>query len=210
METHENTKQKILKTATNLFAYKGFNSVSVREICKKAGVSLCMISYYFGGKQELYHAIIDDLIKKQTQYAHTFFDFSLDPRTLEKQEQVDLLGQLLERFIDFFYSNISEDLILLLLEEQQNPKFNAKTPAFDYLSKVVAAVFNMEENSKEAVYQNLFIISQINCLRIFPAFSIRLLGQDSFNQEDITIVKSNIKRYINLMLKDKNIGGSLK
>ncbi len=66
MEKDENSKQKILSAATKLFAHKGFDAVSVREICKEANANLCLISYHFGGKQELYNAIIDDLIEKQT------------------------------------------------------------------------------------------------------------------------------------------------
>ena len=50
----ENSKDKILKSAAKLFAQKGFDGVSIREICKDADVNICMVSYYFGGKQELY------------------------------------------------------------------------------------------------------------------------------------------------------------
>lgn len=205
MEKDENSKQKILNSATKLFANKGFDAVSVREICKDAGVNLCMISYYFGGKKELYNAIIDDLVEKQTQYANTFLDLSIEPKELSKQEQIDLLFVILDKFVDFFYSNISSDLILLLLKEQQNPEFNFKSPTFEYLRKVISAVFNLEVNSKESVYQTLFIISQLNSPKIFPAFSLRLLGQDTFNQEDIKIIRNNIKFYINLILKEKKI-----
>ncbi len=205
MEKDENSKQKILSVATKLFAHKGFDAVSVREICKEANANLCLISYHFGGKQELYNAIIDDLIEKQTRYANTFLDFSVNPRTLKKQEQIELLYTVLDKFIDFFYSKITNDLILLLLKEQQSPDCRIKTPAFEYLKKLIGAVFNLEENSRELVYQTLFIISQLNSPRIFPAFSLRQLGQDTFNEQDIKIIRDNIKFYINLTLKEKGI-----
>ncbi len=205
MEKDENSKQKILNAATKLFAHKGFDAVSVREICKEANANLCLISYHFGGKQELYNAIIDDLIEKQTRYANTFLDFSVNPRTLKKQEQIELLYTVLDKFIDFFYSKITNDLILLLLKEQQSPDCRMKTPAFEYLKKLIGAVFNLEENSRELVYQTLFIISQLNSPRIFPAFSLRQLGQDTFNEQDIKIIRDNIKFYINLTLKEKGI-----
>ena len=201
----KNSKQRILEAATKLFAQNGFDAVSTRKICKKASVNLCMISYYFGGKQELYDAIIDDLIEKHTQYAKTFMDISVNPKNLTKQEQINMLLTMLDKFIDFFYSNISSDLIILMLKEQQNPNFTLNSPVFDYLRKVVACVFNKDENSKEAIYKTLFIISQINSPKIFPAFSLRLLGQDTFTQEDIKIIRNNIIFYINLMLKEEGI-----
>ena len=205
MQKDENSKQKILTSATKLFANKGLDAVSVREICKNANVNLCLISYYFGGKQELYNAIIQDLIEKQTQYASTFMDMSKNPRELKKQEQIDLLFKILDKFIDFFYSKISSDLILLLLKEQQNPNWNINPPVLEYFRKVIGAVFNLEDNSRELIYQTLFIISQVNSPRVFPAFSLRALGQNEFCKEDIDLIRNNIKYYVNLLLKEKNI-----
>lgn len=207
METKnkEQSKQRIIKEATRLFAHKSFEAVSIREICKNAEVNICMISYYFGGKQELYNAIINDLIEKQTKYVSSFLDLNTEPKTLSKDAQIDLLFKSLDIFIDFFYSNVSDDLILLLLKEQQNQNFIPKSPSLEYFGKLVANVFGLKETSKEAIYQTLFIISQVNSPRIFPAFSLRLLRQDTFLPEDIKIIRNNVKLYIKLMLKEKEI-----
>lgn len=45
--------------AENLFAEKGFNGTSVRDIAEKAGINLAMVSYYFGSKEKLLEAIFD-------------------------------------------------------------------------------------------------------------------------------------------------------
>ena len=50
----------LIKTATILFSEKGFNGVSVREIASLAGVNVSMISYYFGGKEGLYGAVLNE------------------------------------------------------------------------------------------------------------------------------------------------------
>jgi TetR/AcrR family transcriptional regulator len=50
----------LLAVATPLFAEKGFNGVSVREIAGFAGVNVSMISYYFGGKEGLYGAVLTE------------------------------------------------------------------------------------------------------------------------------------------------------
>ncbi len=53
-----NEKQvQIIEEAENLFAEKGFNGTSVREIAAKADVNVAMISYYFGSKDKLLEAI---------------------------------------------------------------------------------------------------------------------------------------------------------
>lgn len=75
----ENSKEKILAAATKLFAQKGFDGVSIREICKEAEVNICMISYYWGGKKELYQGIIEDLLERQIAYTKTFLNYDQSP-----------------------------------------------------------------------------------------------------------------------------------
>jgi TetR/AcrR family transcriptional regulator len=50
----------LIAATTPLFAAKGFNGVSVRELAKAAGVNISMISYYFGGKEGLYAAVLNE------------------------------------------------------------------------------------------------------------------------------------------------------
>ncbi len=206
MEKIDNSKERILSAAVKLFAEKGYEGTSIREICKLANANICLISYYWGGKRELYQGIMEDLIERQSEYAKTFIDFNIEPKTLQKSVQIDLLMKIVDKFIAFFYSkNISKDLLIFLLKEQQNSSFMAQSPVFNYLRKVVACIFEKGENDKEIIFKTLFIISQLNSPRILPAFSLRLLGQDDFFEEDIKIIKANIKLYINTLLKEANI-----
>lgn len=47
----------ILEVAEDLFADKGFDGTSVRDIAGQAGVNLAMISYYFGSKEKLLESL---------------------------------------------------------------------------------------------------------------------------------------------------------
>ena len=53
------TVHKIMDAATPLFAQKGFAGVSVKEIAEAAGVNIALISYHFGGKENLYSTILE-------------------------------------------------------------------------------------------------------------------------------------------------------
>lgn len=198
----ENSKTRILEAATKLFAQKGFDGTSIREICKKADVNLCMISYYWGGKQELYQGIIEDLLEKQIEYSKGFLDLNKNPKDMSVDECADLLLAISEKFVDFFYTNISSDLIVILLKEQQKPDFIVKSPVLDYMRAVVARVLNKDVNDRLVVLKTLFMLSQVNSPRILPAFSLRQLGQDDFSEEDIKIIKENVKLYINAVIKE--------
>jgi len=53
-------RANLIAATTPLFAEKGFNGVGVRELATAAGVNLSMISYYFGGKEGLYAAVLNE------------------------------------------------------------------------------------------------------------------------------------------------------
>jgi len=54
----EETRGRILEAASELFAQRGFEGASVRQIATGAGVSLGMIRHYYGSKDGLYRACI--------------------------------------------------------------------------------------------------------------------------------------------------------
>ena len=202
----EGSKARILEAATVLFAQKGFKGTSIREICKAANVNLCMVSYYWGGKQELYRGIIDNLLEKQIEYSKSFLDLNKNPLDMSIDECKKVLAKAMDNFVDFFYTNISSDLIVILLKEQQKPDFIVQSPVFDYVKSLVGRIINKDANDRLTIFKMVFMLSQVNSPRILPAFSLRLLGQKDFCDEDIKIIKDNLKSYIN-SLSDCNEGG---
>lgn len=51
------TSERILQTASKLFAEKGYANVSIRDVCKETGTTAPVIYYYFGSKKGLYDAV---------------------------------------------------------------------------------------------------------------------------------------------------------
>ena len=52
------TRERIIQAATDLFAESGFRGASVRDICNLAGANPGAVSYHFGGKRQLYRAVL--------------------------------------------------------------------------------------------------------------------------------------------------------
>jgi len=52
------TRERLLQAATRLFADAGFRGASVRDICNQAGANPGAVSYHFGGKRQLYRAVL--------------------------------------------------------------------------------------------------------------------------------------------------------
>ena len=66
-------KRGLVAAARDLFAKRGFGEVGIRELSRTAGVTPGMISYYFGGKQGLYEAMLasvfDELLVRVRELA---------------------------------------------------------------------------------------------------------------------------------------------
>ena len=89
-----NTREKVLETATDLFAEKGYAGTSVREIVAKVGVSKPVLYYYFQSKEGLFYAILEWAANVQQSILDEIFEAS---------------GTVLDRFI-FLYRKMYEGI----------------------------------------------------------------------------------------------------
>ena len=91
--TDFNEKQiKILQVAETLFAEKGFDGTSIRNISKEAKINIAMVSYYFGSKERL----LESLILYRTSDLKT----QLDTLIQEKLEPIEKINKLIELYIN--------------------------------------------------------------------------------------------------------------
>jgi len=89
-----NSRERLLETATGLFAEKGYAGASVREIVEKAGVSKPVLYYYFKSKEGLFYAILE---------------WAADVQRSILDEIFEARGTVLERFI-FLYRRVQEGI----------------------------------------------------------------------------------------------------
>jgi TetR/AcrR family transcriptional regulator, regulator of cefoperazone and chloramphenicol sensitivity len=57
-EKPQRTRAALLEAAGNVFAEKGFDRATGKEICERAGANVAAINYYFGGIEGLYAAVL--------------------------------------------------------------------------------------------------------------------------------------------------------
>ena len=85
--------------AEDLFAEKGFDGTSVRDIAQQAGVNLAMISYYFGSKEKL----LESLIEFRAGYVYGILEELNKDETLNPWDKID-------RLVDFYVDRILNNL----------------------------------------------------------------------------------------------------
>ncbi|WP_281637748.1 TetR/AcrR family transcriptional regulator [Flavobacterium marginilacus] len=80
MKTDFNEKQiQILLVAENLFAEKGFDGTSIRDIAKEAKINIAMVSYYFGSKEKLLESLVLYKTSGLKELLSDLIDEELDP-----------------------------------------------------------------------------------------------------------------------------------
>ena len=84
----EAKRAEILKIATELFLAKGYDAVSVDAIVARAGGTKTNVYKHFGGKAELFAAVVEALCQ---QIVHSFAD--LDLEGLEPEEALRQIGR---------------------------------------------------------------------------------------------------------------------
>lgn len=57
----QDTKERVLEAACEVFAEKGYRDATHAEICRRAGTNVAAINYYFASKEALYRAAFEHL-----------------------------------------------------------------------------------------------------------------------------------------------------
>ncbi len=66
------TRERLLEAASRLFAERGFQGVTVRQLCREAEANVAAVNYHFGDKLGLYRAVLE------TAFAHAEADPTTD------------------------------------------------------------------------------------------------------------------------------------
>lgn len=112
MNVHElDARKKIINAAAKLFAEQGFNGTSTREIAKSSGANLSLISYYFGGKEGLYKAVLSDFAEEcKSLIGALTSEFDTDQLSKESFKQAIL--SLIDHFFEMRIKNPYLSVIL--------------------------------------------------------------------------------------------------
>jgi AcrR family transcriptional regulator len=126
-------REHILIVAEELFAEKGFDGTSVRDIAQQAGVNLAMISYYFGSKEKLLEA----LVELRAGYAYGILEELNKDQSLSPWDKID-------RLVDFYVDRVLNNLRFHNIMYQES-----STRSEDIKNKTIAIKLrNLEQMTK--------------------------------------------------------------
>jgi AcrR family transcriptional regulator len=129
-QVHE-VRERLIEAARGLFAQDGFDGASVRDITARAQANLGAITYHFGSKEALYHAVIE---RFATPLADRLAAISAEPRP-----PLERLATAMWTFMDHIWSH--PEMPRLILRELASDR-----PLPDPVARVIRR--NMESFSR--------------------------------------------------------------
>jgi AcrR family transcriptional regulator len=113
LEQDSSKRDEILDAAQTVFASVGFKEATVRQICKKAKANVCLVSYYFGGKEGLYHSLFERMYKGFSLNFQKILQVETEVKTVEE------FKARLQVYIEQVYSNMQENREFVSLVQRE-------------------------------------------------------------------------------------------
>jgi len=167
-DTPTNTRDRIMYAAGPIFADKGFEASTVREICQAANVNVASINYHFGDKQKLYHETV--------LLAHSCCHDSVEKPAEPSSAPMARLENLIEQIL--FSMVVNQDgpwQVRLLTNEIQHPTDTCRQLVRDHfrpflveLSQVISEVAGKPVSADILSTLAMSVIGQCMIYRFAP------------------------------------------
>lgn len=182
----KNKKNHILESAEKLFAVKGFEASTVRDIADEAGVNLAMISYYFGSKEKMMESLFEERM----------INTKLKVQQLLSNEHISPFGKV-EIMLDEYIKKVigNESFYKILLCEQVMKKNPEIIKMLRALKMEYAAMFTelVKEGQKKKVFKkNVDVVLALNTMTgtvtqiiINKEYYFEFNNQENMNEADL-------------------------
>jgi len=147
-------QRHILEVAERLFATKGFDGTSVRDIAHEASVNIAMISYYFGSKEKLLEA----LFTMRSAFVAQQLTEMLENKDLEPLEKI-------YKLIDYYIQRITKEhhFHQIMVREQIGQKNSAIRALILGLKKQNQSLIKqlIQEGQKKGIFKKNIDVSMM-------------------------------------------------
>lgn len=109
------SREDILLAARLLFAEKGFDGTSMRAISRQAGVDPALVHHFFGSKEDLFNAALEDVVKPDEIFAEVLAE---DPHGVGER--------LVHKFLSIWEQEETRSALLAILRSAVSHSHSAE------------------------------------------------------------------------------------
>ena len=198
----------IIETAMDLFARKGYEGTSIRDIAEKASVNLAMVNYYFGSKEKLF----ENIVEYKSSVTRGILDEILKNNKLSAIEKIyAIIDSYVEKLFTHrsFHRLIYQELILNQREELQNSIVNNLAPNSVIIKRIIETGIKNEEFKKVDVELTLAsLMGTVNQVLLSRKFCNKIMNKDDdyVPYDDIKFrkrVRNHLKQLMDAHLLNK-------
>ncbi|MFC3980865.1 TetR/AcrR family transcriptional regulator [Streptosporangium jomthongense] len=132
-------RELILRVATRLFAALGYDGTSTSQITEAAGVDVATLNEHFGGKRELYLAVLERAhLADLGQTERAIAEISAAPPGDPLREPARAVHRLLDSYIDFCVEN--PDIGALWMHRWLSDASDVTEPERQYVQPMVRRI----------------------------------------------------------------------
>ncbi|HYJ64875.1 MAG TPA: TetR family transcriptional regulator [Parafilimonas sp.] len=198
----------IIETAMDLFAGKGYEGTSIRDIAEKASVNLAMVNYYFGSKEKLF----ENIVEYKSSVTRGILDEILKNNKLSAIEKIyAIIDSYVEKLFTHrsFHRLIYQELILNQREELQNSIVNNLAPNSVIIKRIIEIGVKNGEFKKVDVELTLAsLMGTVNQVLLSRKFCNKIMNKDDdyVPYDDIKFrkrVRNHLKQLMDAHLLNK-------
>jgi len=177
----DDTRQKLINVAGQVFSEKGFASTTVREVCQLAGVNIAAIHYHFGDKERLY---IEAVKLANCQQGVVEFDWPAGCTPEQK------LAGMISHLIEMMLANDAPSWhIELMMRELARPTAACQvlveefiSPMFSQLLEIVSEFLPPEVPLIQRQRLAFSVVAQCLLYRYHRPIGRLLVGEETFQK----------------------------
>ncbi len=186
--SHDGKKKDLIKSALDLFAAKGYDGVSVRDIAKTAGVSEAALYKHFKGKEDLALYIFNAIIKN---YSERLLVLKAQPLS-----SIDKLCKIVEYTYDLYEMYPAEIRFALLSQYYFWDSLSNEIKPHFIMKRIVEEGISAGEIHRQEVYLWIAVYSgvMLQPLAQYPYFYENLPDIQTLKKNVIEIVRNLFSR----------------
>jgi AcrR family transcriptional regulator len=190
------TRQRLLESAGEIFAQRGYRGAMVREICRCAEANVASVNYHFGDKRRLYSAVLQHAFEQaMAKYPP---DMGLAPSASATQRLHAFVESLLLRTLG---TGSPAWLGKLMMREMLEPTDaldelvnRSMGPVFERLRKLVREITGSSDE-RANFHCSASVVAQCIFFHTARYFISRIYPQQKYSPQDIAALADHVTTF---------------